>query len=222
MKRVLFTAVLVSFFIGTTAISSLAAAGHEGHHPSEAQSASTTSSQGMMGQQGMAQMPCMAEQATGSKAQMMGMMGAGMGDMMGAGMGDMMGAGMSNMMAGGKMGMMEQHMAHMFYLDRATELGLSADQVGKLKALHTECRTDNIRNAAEAKIARLELADLLATDNWSQKDAEGLVRKVQKLEGDIQVRHLQAQSAARKVLTAEQLKQTRSGGNAGNLEDLFQ
>ena len=159
-------------------------------------------------------MPCMNEQGTGSKAQMMGMMGNGMGDMMGAGM--------SNMMAGGKMGMMEQHMAHMFYLDSATELGLSADQIGKLKALHTECRTDNIRNAAEAKIARLELADLLATDSWSQQDAEGLVRKVQKLEGDIQVRHLQAQSAARKVLTAEQLKQSRSAGNVSSLEDLFQ
>jgi len=219
MKRVLFTAALVSLFIGTTVISSLAAAGHEGHHPTGAQTAATTASpemmgQGMMGQQGVAQMPCMNEQGTGSKTQMMGMMGNGMGDMMGAGM--------SNMMAGGKMGMMEQHMAHMFYLERATELGLSADQVGKLKELHTECRKDNIRNAAEAKIARLELADLLATDNWSQKDAEGLVRKVQKLEGDIQVRHLQAQSAARKVLTAEQLKQSRSAGNVSNLEDLFQ
>jgi len=214
MKRVLFTAVLVSLFLGTSVISSLAAAGHEGHHPTEAQSAATTTSPGMMGQQGMAQTPCMAEQGTGSKAQMMGMMSNGMGDMMGAGM--------SKMMDGGKMGMMGQRMAHMFYLNRATELGLSADQVGKLKALHTECRTDNIRNAAEAKIARLELADLLATDSWSLQEAESLVRKVQKLEGDIQVRHLQAQNSARKVLTAEQLKQTRSGGNAGNLEDLFQ
>ncbi|TFH54235.1 MAG: hypothetical protein E4G89_00555, partial [Methanothrix sp.] len=96
MKRVLFTIVLVSFFIGTTAISSLAATGHEGHHPTEAQPATTTSSHGLMGQQGMAQMPCITEQGTGSKAQMMGMMGNGMGDMMGAGM--------SNMMEGGKMG----------------------------------------------------------------------------------------------------------------------
>jgi len=214
MKRILFTAVLVSFFIGTTVISSLAAAGHEGHHPTGAQSAATTSPQGMMGQQEMAQMPCMAGQATDAKAPKMGMMGQGMGDMMGAGM--------SNMMGNGKMGMMEQRMAHMFFLDQATELGLSAEQVGKLKALHMECRKDNIRNSAEVKIARLELADLLATDSWSLQDAEALVRKVQKLEGDIQVCHLQAQSAARKVLTAEQLKQARSVGNAGNLEDLFQ
>jgi uncharacterized membrane protein len=214
MKRVLFTAVLVSFFIGTTVVSNLAAVEHEAHQPAGMQSSATKSSHGMMGQQGMAQMPCMAEQATDSKGQMMGMMGHGRGDMMGAGM--------SCMMGNGKKGMMEQRMAHMFYLDQADELGLSTEQVGKLKALHTECRKDNIRNVAEAKIARLELADLLATDNWSLKDAEAMVRKAQKLEGDIQVRHLQAQSDARKVLTAEQLKQARSGGDAGNLEALFQ
>ena len=89
------------------------------------------------------------------------------------------------------------------------------------KKLHSECRKDNIRNAAEAKISRLELADLLDGDNWSLKDAEPLVRKVQKLEGDIQVRHLLAMSDARKELTAEQLKQARSGGNSGDPESLF-
>jgi len=215
MKRILFTAVLVSFFIGTSVVSGLAAE-HEAHHPAGAQSTATTTTQ-VMGQQGMAQMPCMAEQATGSKAQMMGMMGHGMGDMMGAGMSNMMGDGKMGMM-----GMMEQRMAHMFYLDRADELGLSAEQLIKLKTLHFECRKDNIRNTAEAKIARLELADLLAADRWSLQDAEPLIRKVQKLEGDIQVRHLQAQNAARKVLTAEQLKQARSADNSGNLETLFQ
>jgi len=214
MKKVLFTAILVSFFIGTTVLSSLAAAEHEGHHSGGMQSVAS-SSHGMMGQQEMdRQMPCMAEQASGSMSHKMGMMGEGMGDMMGSGMGRMMGA--------GKMGMMEQRMAHMFYLDRADELGLSTDQVSKLKALHSDCRKDNIRNAAEAKIALLELADLLSGDNWSLKDAEPLVRKVQKLEGDIQVRHLQAVSEARKVLTAEQLKQSLSENTSGGPESLFQ
>lgn len=214
MKRVLFTALLISVFMGTTVISSLAASEHEAHHPAGAQSAATTSTQGMMSPQGMAQMPCMAASDAGSMSQMMGMMGEGMGDMMGAGMGKMMSA--------GKMGMMEQRMAHLFYLDRADELGLSADQVSKLKTLHTDCRKDNIRTAAEEKIARLDLAELLSGDDWKLKDAEALIRKVQKLEGDIQARHLQAISDARKVLTTEQLKKARSGGASGNLESLFQ
>ncbi|MBE0505043.1 MAG: periplasmic heavy metal sensor [Desulfuromonadales bacterium] len=135
----------------------------------------------------------------------------------------MMGSNMSGMMGGGGMhGMMEQRMEHMFYLDRADALGLSADQVSRLKAIHVDCRKKNIRNMAEAKIARLELSELLAGDSWTMKDAEALVRKVQTLEGDIQVRHLQAVSDARKVLTAEQRQQAQADESAGNLESLFE
>ena len=208
MKRVLCTAVLVSFFIGSTVTSSLAAAEHEAHHPGGEQPNATTTSQGM------GRMPCMADPAADSMSQMMGKMGHWMGNMMSTGM--------ANMMGDGKMGIMEQRMAQMFFLDRAEELGLSAVQVNKLKMLHTDCRKDNIRNAAEVKIARLDLADLLAGDNWSQQEVESLVRKVHQLEGDIQLRHLQAVSDARNLLTAKQLQQARSVGNSGNLESLFQ
>ncbi|MGK2945414.1 MAG: Spy/CpxP family protein refolding chaperone [Desulfuromonadales bacterium] len=225
MIRILYTAVLVSFFMGATVLTGLAASEHESHHPAGAKAAASTSSAGTMMQQGagMNQMPCMASPHSGSRTQMMGMMGKEMGDMMGSGMSGMMGGdGMHGMMHGGQMGMMEQGMEHMLYLDRADELGLSAEQVGRLKAIHVECRKDNIRNAAEAKIARLELSELLSGDNWTLKDAESLVRKVQTLEGDIQVRHLQAVRDARKVLTAEQLKQAHADDGAGNLESLFQ
>ncbi len=224
MKRVLCTTVLVSFFMGATVLTSFAASEHNSHHPTDTQAAAMTPAKGMMMQQGtgMSKMPCMAEPSSGSKMQMMGMMGEGMGDMMDSGMSGMMDSGMSGMMTGGKMGMMGHGMGHMFFVDRAEQLGLSAKQVNKLKAIHVECRKDNIRNAAEAKIARLDQADLLSGDNWALKDAETLVRKVQMLEGDIQVRHLQAVSEARKVLTAEQLKQAHTDDSAGNLENLFQ
>ena len=216
MQRVLCIVVLISFFMGASVLTSFAASEHESHHPAGAQTAEKTSSQGVMMQQGagMSQMPCMAAPSSGSKTQMMGMMGKGMGDMMGSGMFGMMGD--------GQMSMMEQGMMPMFYLARADELGLSTEQVNKLKAVHAECRKDNIRNAAETKIARLELSELLSGDNWTMKDAEALVRKVRKLEGDIQVRHLQAASDARKVLTADQLKQAHADGVSGNLESLFQ
>jgi len=194
MKKVFLTTALFSLLIGATAISSMASSA-----------------------------PCSMSQMKGEKTSHMmgsGMMGSGMMDhgMMDHGM---MGSGMMDhgMM---RMGMMDHQTGHIFFLDRAAELGLSSEQVDKLKTLQTECRRDNIRNAAEVKIARLELVDLLATDNWSLQDTETLVRKVQKLEGDLQVRHLQAMNAARKVLTAEQMKQAQSEGEPGNLENLFQ
>lgn len=226
MKRVLCTTVLIGLFLGATVLTGFAATDHEAHHPGGEQTAAPTSSEKMMMPQavGMNQMPCMATSASSSKMSMMGMMGGkGMGGMMGAGRSGMMGGeGMHSMMHGGQMGMMAQGMGQMFYLDRAEELGLSSEQVNKLKAIHVEGRKDNIRKAAEAKIVRLELSDLLSGDTWTLNDAEPLVRNVQKLEGDMQVRHLQALSDARKVLTAEQLKQAHVDGGAGNPESLFQ
>jgi len=52
MKRVLYITVLVSFFIGTSVFTSIAASEQESHHPSGAQAAASTSSDGMMMQQG--------------------------------------------------------------------------------------------------------------------------------------------------------------------------
>lgn len=99
MKRVLFTTVLISVFMGGgTVISSLAASEHEAHHLAGTKSVATTS------KQGMTQKPCLAAPDAGSMSQMMGMMGQGM--------------------------------AHMFYLDSVDELGLSVEQVSKLKTRH--------------------------------------------------------------------------------------
>lgn len=226
MKKVLYTTVLISLFMGTAVLTSVAATEHEAHHPAGAQTGATMSSPGMMMQQGagMSQMPCMAASAYGSMAPMMGMMGGkGMDGMMGAGRSGMMGgAGMHSMMHGGQMGMMAQGKKHMFFLDRVEELGLSSEQVNQLKVIRVEVRKDNIRNAAETEITRLELSELLAGDTWTMKDAESLVRQVQKLEGDMQVRHLQAISDARKVLTEEQLKQAQIDAIGGKMERLFQ
>lgn len=96
-----------------------------------------------------------------------------------------------------------------FFLDRIVELGLSDDQVTRLRAIRNACRQDNIRTGAEARIVRLELDDLLALDDWTPAAAEKLIRQQQKFEGDMQVRHLQAVAEARKVLTKEQLRRLR-------------
>lgn len=199
MKRVLCSVILTGFFVGATVLTSFAVSEHESHHPEGTQAAVTNSTMGMSN-----------------------MTGSGMGSMMGSGMGSMMGSGMGSMMSSGKMGMMDHGPGHMFFIDRAKDLGLSEDQVNKLKAINLECRKDNIRNAAESKIASLELAELLSNEDWNLKDAEALVRKAQKLEGDIQVRQLKAISDARKVLTAEQLKKAGSSDNSDNLESLFE
>ncbi len=160
----------------------------------------------------------------------------GMGQGMGQGMGPQMHGMMNNeppcrqmndampnmgMGRGMGMGMMHQHMAHSMYLDRAEALDLSAKQVAKLKAIRSECEKDNIRTAAEARIVRLELSDLLEGDDWSLDAVEPLIRKMEKLEGDMHLRHVRALADARKVLSAEQLKKARSL-QARGLDELFE
>jgi Spy/CpxP family protein refolding chaperone len=114
-------------------------------------------------------------------------------------------------------GMGPNRMEHDLYIDRAAELGLSAEQVAQLKKIRSDCRKDNIRTGAELKITRFELADLGET-NTSPEQLEKLVRQSKILEGDIEIRHLKAKAEARKVLTAEQLKKADAGAS---LEDLF-
>lgn len=133
---------------------------------------------------------------------------------------------MMTCMLSGRMEMSPETMQGMmdraFYLDRSAELGLTAEQVEKLKAIRAACRKDNIRTAADLRIARLDMDDLL-DGSWRVEDAEKLIRSIKKLEGDIQVRHLLAEKEAEKVLTAEQLKKASAAERVDeSLEALLQ
>jgi len=202
---------------------------HAAHHPENASAPAGTESpaggsnpsapgMGMMPMQGQGMMD------------MMKMMGAEHGMMQhGSGMqGAPPAAGMRMMedaMSGRMMmepGKMRQMMDRAFYLDRVDELRLSAEQVAKLRSIQGACRRDNIRTGAEARIVRLDLDDLLSGNDWNLDAAEKLVRQQQKLEADMQVRHLQALAAARQVLTPDQLRKAGAGEHSGGMNDLFQ
>jgi len=113
---------------------------------------------------------------------------------------------------------MRAMMRRVFYLDRIEELGLQPDQVARLKQIQADCRRDNLRTAAEVKIARFDLSDLLEGD-WSLDAAEQLVRKIAKLEGDLKVRHLRAVKEASAVLSPEQVKKLATADSPESLFD---
>lgn len=215
MKKRVLTACLVGVFSFGVATAALAQAGHEEHHPQAAGEPTTASPQsmGMMGG-GMGQTGMMR-----GMGGMGGMMCPMCAKMMGGGMGgeteameEMAGMGMMPDM--GRMGMMDRS----FFLDRVKEFGLNDEQVRKLKEVRQAARADNIRTAAELRIARLELRDLLAGE-WKLETAEKLVRNIQKIRGDMEIRFLKAKKEAEMVLTPEQLKMARGGEE--ELEGLF-
>jgi Spy/CpxP family protein refolding chaperone len=173
---------------------------------------------GMNHGHGMEQVECeMMDRGHGRHQMDDGMMGPGRGmQQMDCGM---MGMGQGKMGRHG--GGMQHRMGRMLFLDRAEALELTEDQVAKLKTIHADCRRENIRQEAEARIARLELKDLLDESNWIPAAAEKLIRKIKTLEGDLQVRHLRAVAEARKVLTPEQLRRADSDRDDDDAESLF-
>jgi len=187
-KRIIMITLLASFIAGGTALFSAIAMAHGGA--------------GMMGGQdgNIGQTHCQDEAYSGTMHR-----GDGyemMGGMMGYG-------GMGSMMRGGHGGHMMDFddMRHGSVLNQADKLGLSDDQISKLNTLRVAERKDIIQKEAEVKVARLDLSELVASNHWTVKDAEPLIHKLENLEGDIHLRHLQALSDARNILTAEQLKQ---------------
>ena len=188
------TTLLVGFITGGIALFSVIAMAHGGT--------------GMMGDrhEDVGQFSCQNETHSGTMPHEGGY--RMMGGMMGNG-------GMGSMMHNGRGGHMMDFddMKHGDLLSQADSLGLSEDQIDKLNTLQLAHRKDIIRKQAEVKVIRLELAELVASDHLTVKDAEPLVHKLVNLEGDIHLRHLQALSDARNILTTDQLQQYRSTGH---------
>ena len=228
MKTTLYRAILASFFLCSMVISSQAT-DIKHHHPGDEATMSSNEMHGMKRQKMktmqdekmMDGKPCVVDGTPCSKPCMAEAMPPAKHHRMGGGRSDMKG------MDHGMMGMvgmnprMHKRMEHELFLDRVDALDLTADQVGKLKAILSECRKESIRKAADVQIARLELKDLMNEVDWTLKTAESLIRQIQTLEGDMLVRHLQAVVEARGVLTAEQLKKAAVGESNEDLEELF-
>ena len=100
-------------------------------------------------------------------------------------------------------------------LNHRTELGLSADQVGRLEALRGDFTREAIRRGADIRIAELDLATLLEQDPVDLTKVEPKVREVAQLRADLRIARLRTVEQGKAVLTPEQrtrLQAMLSGG----------
>ena len=106
------------------------------------------------------------------------------------------------------MGMMRQehHGGHGFFLGMKDELGLSAQQVSKLRALKSQTEKQMIRTKADLEILEIELHDLLRQDKVNVKAVDSKVEKIGELRTGMQKVHIHARLDTKKVLTSEQMK----------------
>jgi Spy/CpxP family protein refolding chaperone len=156
---------------------------------------------------------------SGMRGPMMGggMMGGMMGPMMcGRMMGPMTGGMMRGMMGRhGMMGMDEHPMmdvermmgAHLSMCIRhAEKLGISEEQIERLRAVHNEQAKKLIRLRSEIQVLNVDLRSELAKDSPDFSRVESLLKKREPLRTDFFLEGLRTRADASKILTAEQRK----------------
>ncbi|MBI5787839.1 MAG: periplasmic heavy metal sensor [Candidatus Schekmanbacteria bacterium] len=93
-----------------------------------------------------------------------------------------------------------------FYLDNKEALGLSDEQVAKMKELQLASRKVKIHNMAEVDVLKLELNALLDAKKPDLTEIDAKVDKISQLKAETMKNCLQASVKAREVLTEEQTK----------------
>lgn len=123
----------------------------------------------------------------------------------------------------GHMGMMhgEHQGGHGFLLGMHEKLGLSADQISKLKTLKSEAEKQMIRTKADLRILQIELHDLLQKDEVNVKAVDSKIEKIGKLQTEMHKANIHAKLDAQKVLTPEQLKKLHEPKGKGRQKKLM-
>jgi len=155
----------------------------------------------------------MAQKENGNPGDDPALMG---GKMEPAAMGGMMGR-MDMKGMGGRMGcpmfgeMMEMNGANAIdmYLRHAGDLGLSDEQVTKLKDMKSAFMKETIEKAAKLQVGRIELRDLMEKDTADMAAIEKKVKENESLRTDLVLSSVKAVINARNVLTPEQRKDAR-------------
>ena len=108
------------------------------------------------------------------------------------------------MMGMGNMDMMGETMG--MCLIHAEKMGLTDDQIMKMKPGHSEMQKKQARFKADQKIAEIELRDIMEVKDFDLEKASAAVRKI----GEIKVAHhlemLKAMKEMRAIVTEEQFK----------------
>lgn len=108
------------------------------------------------------------------------------------------------MMGMGNMDMMGEMMG--MCLMQAEKMGLTDDQIMKMKPGHSEMQKKQARFKADLKIAEIELRDIMEVKDFDLEKASAAVRKI----GEIKIAHhldmLKAMKEMRAIVTDEQFK----------------
>jgi Spy/CpxP family protein refolding chaperone len=113
----------------------------------------------------------------------------------GEGHGQMMEMGNMDMMGGDTMCM-----------EQADKMGLTDDQMMKMKPLHREMQKKQIRSKADLKIAEIELMEIMDVKDFDLDKATSAVKKIEDIKTAQHLEMLKAMKDMRAILTDDQFK----------------
>ncbi len=106
----------------------------------------------------------------------------------------------------------EEHGGHYLkhLLKHAKEIGLTSEQVSKLKAMQLDLGREQVRTEADVKVAKLELHALIEDEQADLAAIQAKVDQLKKAEGGLLLAGIKAKRAATAMLTPEQREKDRA------------
>jgi len=112
--------------------------------------------------------------------------------------------GHGSMMRMGNMDKMDDMMG--MCIEHANEIGLTDDQIMKLKPLHREMQKKQARFKADLKIAEIELVEIMEVKDFDMGKASSAVKKIAEVTTAHHLEMLKVMKEIRTILTDEQAK----------------
>ncbi|MDD5711303.1 MAG: hypothetical protein PHY31_00945 [Smithellaceae bacterium] len=91
-------------------------------------------------------------------------------------------------------------------IQKAQELGLSADQIDKIMAIHREMEKAAVKSWADMKIAQIDLREIMAVKDFDLDKAGAAVKKIADIRTSHQLDMLKFKKDIRAILTDDQFK----------------
>lgn len=94
-------------------------------------------------------------------------------------------------------------------IEHADKIGLTDDQIAKMKPIHREMQKKQARYVAELKIAEIELMEIMEVKDFDLEKASSAVKKIEEIKTAHHLEMLKAMKEVRSNLTDEQFKKMK-------------
>jgi Spy/CpxP family protein refolding chaperone len=95
-------------------------------------------------------------------------------------------------------------------IEHSDKMGLTDDQIMKMKPMHRELQKKQARFKADLKIAEIELMEIMEVKNFNMEKASSAVKKIAQIRTANHLEMLKAMKEMRAILTDEQFKNMKN------------